>query len=202
METPPTPIWNGLEVAKLIVAALTPLVVIAIGMWINRSLKKLDYLQWTNQKITEKRLAIFDKLAPSLNDLLCYFIFVGCWKELTPPQIIERKREMDRTVYVNAALFSKEFITNYDEFMKVCYETYTGWGRDARLRTVLERRKKAAGEKWVNEWNGCFSDESKVSDPDVVKSKYEILMSSFSTELGVGLSSDQVPSGRIPANIR
>src|SRR6266851_310090 len=106
----PTPVWNSLEVAKLGVSTLTSVVVVLIGLVISRRLKRLEYLQWTNQKVTEKRIAVFDELAPQLNDLYCYFTFLGGWKDLTPVEVVGRKRKMDRMVYVNAPLFSKEFV--------------------------------------------------------------------------------------------
>ena len=197
-----TPVWNTLEVAKLIVSALTPLLVVVIGLWIHRSLKRLEYLQWTNQKVTEKRITVFEELAPLLNDILCYFTFVGCWKDLSAPEVVERKRRMDRIVHVNAPLFSREFGHRYHNFIEACYSTYEGWGKDAKLRTLSERRRAAAGSAWKAEWDSCFADKNNCSDPKIVRSKYESLMSCFSDELGVGLHSDQVSSGRIPANIK
>ncbi len=198
----PSPVWNTLEIAKLTVSALTPLLVVAIGLWIGRRLKGLEYLQWTNQKVTEKRIAVFDELAPLLNDLYCYFTFLGCWKDLNPVEVVGRKRKMDRIVHVNAPLFSKEFVDRYNEFIGTCYETYTGWGQDAKLRTRWERRKESTGDSWKKDWEGYFSDLNNRSDPKFVKDKYASLMSCFSTELGVGLRSDHVLSGYIPANIR
>jgi len=191
-----------LEIAKLIVSALTPLVVIIIGLWISRSLKRLEYLQWTNQRITEKRIRIFEELAPLLNDLLCYFTFVGCWKELNPPDVVQQKRKMDRIVHVNAPLFSKEFVKRYNEFINACYSTYAGWGQDAKLRTMVGRRKEVAGNEWNSTWDTCFADVNDCSDPKLVRTTYVSLMSGFSEELGVGLDSHHVPSGRIPANIK
>jgi hypothetical protein len=196
------PLWNSLEIAKLIISTLTPLIVLLFGLWISRSLKRLEHLQWTNQKITEKHIAVFEELAPLLNDLLCYFTFVGCWKDLTPPEVIKLKRKMDRIVHVNAPLFSKGFLNKYYDFTSACYGTYSGWGQDAKLRTLWERRKKAAGDSWDVKWGTCFADGDNCSDPKLVKSTYVELMSCFSNELGVGLDSDHVPAGRIPANIR
>jgi hypothetical protein len=198
----PTSLWNTLEIAKLIVSALTPLIVLTIGLWISRSLKRLEYHQWTNQKLTEKRIEVFEKLAPLLNDVLCYFTFVGCWKELKPPEVVQRKRSMDRIVHVNAPLFSEEFVRRYDEFITACYGTYSGWGQDAKLRTLSDRRRSAAGGSWDAAWDTCFADKNSCSNPKVVKSTYGLLMSCFSEELGVGLKSDHVPSGRIPGNIK
>jgi hypothetical protein len=199
---PPQPTWNSLEIVKLLVSGLTPIVVLIIGIWISRSLKRLEFLQWTNQKITEKRIAVFEELAPLLNDLLCYFTFVGCWKDLSPPEVVKRKRLMDRIVNVNAPLFSKEFINAYNDFINLCYATYSGWGKDAKLRTAWQRRKEAAGGSWETTWSDCFANQPDCSDPKAVRSSYATLMSCFSRELGVGLMADHEPSGRIPANIR
>src|SRR6266566_843777 len=100
----------------------------------------------------------FRRIGATLNDLLCYFTFVGCWKELSPPEVVKRKRLMDRIVNVNAPLFSKDFVNKYHEFIGNCYGTYSGWGQDAKLRTLWERRKAAAGGSWPNAWDGCFTD--------------------------------------------
>ncbi len=37
---------------KLVVAILTPLSVVAFGWFINNRLKKLDLIQWSNQKLS------------------------------------------------------------------------------------------------------------------------------------------------------
>ena len=164
------PLWNSLEIAKLIISTFTPLIVLIIGLWISRSLKRLEPLQWTNQKITEKRIEVFEELAPLLNDLLCYFNFVGCWKDLTPPEVIKLKRKMDRIVHVNAPLFSKEFLNRYYDFTNACYSTYSGWGQDAKLRTLWERRKMAAGDSWDVKWGECFANGDNCYDPKTIKS--------------------------------
>jgi hypothetical protein len=189
-----------MEIAKLIISAVTPLIVLVIGLAISRSLKRLEYRQWTNQKITEKRIAVFEELAPLLNDLLCYFTFVGCWKELSPLEVVQRKRLMDRIIHVNAPLFSKEFVNLYTDFIDVCYMAYTGWGEDAKLRTMVGRRKERT--VWNTAWDSCFVDINDCSDPKLVRAKYTSLMSGFAEELGVGLNLDYIPSGRIPSNIK
>ena len=53
---PTLAVWNSLEVAKLGVAALTPIPVAAIGYRINRRLKSLEAAQWAQQKIIERRI--------------------------------------------------------------------------------------------------------------------------------------------------
>ena len=73
--------WNWLEVAKLATGLLTPAVIAAGGVYVHRITKQFEHTQWWGQKLVEKRLAIYDDMAPAFNDLLCYFTYVGSWRD-------------------------------------------------------------------------------------------------------------------------
>jgi hypothetical protein len=193
--------WNSLEVAKLLVSVLTPIVVVAVGFWINRRLKGMEHLQWSNQKIIEKRIAIYDAIAPLLNDLMCYFTYIGCWKDLSPVEVVALKRHLDKIAYVNAPLLPPSFLQKYNALMESCYQTYSGWGNDAKLRTQYERRRQAADSKWSDEWDCCFADRNFVSEPTEVRRQYTELMTYLASELGINATAGVVRTGRVPANI-
>ncbi|MBN2577918.1 MAG: hypothetical protein JXB10_02925 [Pirellulales bacterium] len=142
------PPWNSLEISKIIVNALTPILVIVFGFWLNRRLKHLELIQWANQKIIEKRIKIYEEITPLLNELLCYFTYIGSWKEMTPPEIVNLKRKIDKIAYINAPLLPSKFLEHYNYFMQLCYETYSGWGQDAQLKTKFKRRCETAGNQW------------------------------------------------------
>lgn len=80
--------WNSLEITKLLAGLVTPAVLAFIGIYIHRITKRFEHLQWRSQKLIETRLKIYEELAPQLNDLLCYFTYVGCWKDLDPPAVL------------------------------------------------------------------------------------------------------------------
>lgn len=193
-------LWNSLEIAKFILQVVTPLLILGLGIYVNKIIKKFEHFQWRNQKLIEKRLQIYDQIAPLLNDLLCYFTFIGSWKDVSPSQIVKLKRELDKKIYIAAPLFSPSFLSSCNHFMELCYETYTGWGQDAKLKTPYERRKKAKGSKWKSSWNNMFSDNP--SDPTEIKKAYQDVMKIFSTELGLGIEREVFPTGGIPANIK
>ena len=196
----PTDVWNSLEVVKIIVGILTPVSVVVIGLWINTQLKKLDHSQWVNQKVIDRRLKLFDEMAPQLNDLVCYFTYVGCWKDLKPEEVIGLKRNLDKLAHVYAPLFNEDFIKKYNSFVGLCYESYTGWGNDAKLRTNYKRRKEAAGDDWRESWKNLFS-EKDIPDPSGVKKEYTHFMHYFASELDINLNGSNVNSGRVPLNI-
>ena len=134
-------VWNSLEVAKLVSGLLTPSVIAVVGIWINHITKRFEQRMWKSQKLIERRSEIFDEMAPLFNDLLCYFCHVGCWKDLTPPEVIALKRKLDMPIHLAAPLFPFEFFAACSEFQNLCYETYRGWGSDACLRTTWDGAK-------------------------------------------------------------
>ena len=191
--------WNWLEIAKIVAGLLTPVALAGLGVYIHRVTKQFEHLQWRSQKLIEKRLAIYDDLTPHFNDLLCYFTYVGCWKELDPPNLVKLKRSLDKATHLAAPLFSPAFFEACQKFQGLCFETYNGWGRDALLKTQFQRRKDARPADWNTEWDGCFSDS--VSDPKEIRNSYAQLMEIFATDIGVHSSFVVPPSGRIPHNI-
>lgn len=198
--TDPVDLWNSLEIAKLIVSALTPVAVLVGGWWINRRLKKLEHSQWANQKLIEKRIEVFDQVAPLLNDLLCYFTYIGCWKDLSPPEVVDLKRRTDRLFYVNSPLFSIKLRKLYEQFTGLCFSTFNTWGQDAQLRTHSTRRLQAIGNGWQSDWDSYFSSENA---PELVeiRSAYVALSSRLAQELGVG-DMTETPVSPVPVNDR
>jgi hypothetical protein len=73
--------------------------------------------QWRNQRLTEKRIQVFDQVANGLNDLYCYFARVGNWKESPAAGLVMSKRHLDRIMYINRYLFSDELWMAYDTFI-------------------------------------------------------------------------------------
>ena len=177
--------FTPLEVTKLVVAALTPLLVLLLGIFVHRLSKRVEHSHWANQKVIEKRIAIYDLMAPKLNELLCFCTFVGSWQTMTPAEALERKRDLDRQFYVSMALFSTEFERRYQTFINTCFKTYGGHGTQAKLRIGLEYRRDHQ-PTWRPEWSSFFVSPSDVEKKDV-RAAYKLLMDQFATELGLAL---------------
>lgn len=192
--------WNYLEVAKLVTGLFVPAALAIFGIYVHRITKRFEHVQWQSQKLIEKRLAIYDELAPILNDVLCYFTYVGAWREFAPPKIVSMKRQIDKRIYHAAPLFSEEFFHACMEFQGLCFETYTGWGRDALLRTNFRRRQECRPHDWNEEWCANFSKEA--SDPAAIRDAYNRIMNVFAKDIGVYAGYVVPPTGGAPANIR
>ena len=191
--------WNSLEIAKLIAGLLVPITLAAFGVYVHRVTKRFEHLQWRSQKLVEKRLAVYDDLAPQLNELLCYFTFIGPWRDLNPADVVALKRTVDKKIHLAAPMFSKEFYAACLQFQELCFETYTDWGRDPLSRTPFHRRREARAD-WKPEWDECFSHD--VSHAETIRSAYRHVMDVFARDIGV-YDSYLVPnSGSPPVNIR
>jgi hypothetical protein len=152
--------WNTLELVKLTVQFLTPLTVVFFGWFISRHLKKLDLKQWSNQKIIEKCLNIYDEIAPKLNMLFCFYTWVGNWKEITPNEVIKAKRKLDKTINIYRHIFDEEVYESYNEYINLLFEHYADSGRDAQLLTSINgpggNRAQYSRYDWKKEWEVYF----------------------------------------------
>ena len=194
--------WNSLEVTRLVIAAATPLLVAILGFFITRRLKSLENYQWGQQRVVEKRLQVFDQIAPLLNRLLCYFTFVGTWKEYSPPDVLRMKRTLDELVHANAPLFSADFVVKYGQFMDLCFHTYVATAEEPKLITASTWRRKAAGAAWKQEWDAYFEAPSESDQAAVrVRERYAELTAYLAEQLGVGLVDVKISTGKVPFNI-
>jgi len=176
-------IWNLLEITKLFVSILTPLVVLIVGVWIKSVMLKMESKQWVNHSLMEWKIKLFEKVAPRLNDIYCYYTYIGDWKNFSPPDILQRKRELDKEIMIAQPLFSKEFISAYDDFINSCFITYRGKGKDAGMATGMESRRNISKNGWKEEWEYLFA--KNITTKSDIEKQYSNLMGEFSKELNL-----------------
>ncbi|MBV9992235.1 MAG: hypothetical protein JOZ72_13205 [Alphaproteobacteria bacterium] len=192
--------WNSLEIAKMAVSLLTPVTVALLGIYINRALKRFELAQWRSQKLVEKRLQIYDSIAPDLNDLLCYFTYRGAWRDFDPPQIVALKRKIDKSVNLAVPLFSEDFHQACTEFLGLCFKTFTGWGKDAKLKTKYHRRRESRTD-WRNEWANCFANDDEAIEPSQIAASYKHVMAVFARDIGVNNALTPPAQDSLPFNV-
>jgi hypothetical protein len=178
--------WNSVQIVTLVVEALTPITVVVLGVLFTRASRRIEQVQWANQTVVTHRLGVFDKLAPGLNQLLCFATFVGGWKETSPLEAIGTKRKLDETMYANKVLFSEELFAAYHRFMSTLFAMFATTGADAKVRAPIEsqwgsRRKL---HWWTEGMAELFSTENAAS-LDEIQAAYEELSQQFRADLYV-----------------
>ncbi|MFG1212573.1 hypothetical protein V5F72_07720 [Xanthobacter flavus] len=120
----------------------------------------------TNQEIIKKRITIYDAMAPNLNDIYCFFLTIGRWKDITPENVISAKRDLDHHFHIYKALFSSNLDTAYNSFISNCFETFVGYGKSARLRADLKRLHSEWGTDWNPDWDSRIAPEDITTPED------------------------------------
>jgi hypothetical protein len=188
-----------LDLIKTLAAVAVPVVVAVIGYRLNQRLKLWEATQWRNQELIKARLQYYDRLAPLLNDLMCYLTFIGRWKELTPPDVVALKRDTDRLFLSVAPLFSQRAVDAYRDFIRTCFGEHAGWGRDALIRSVFVRRREAA-EHWDPAWEKLFTyqenDEITKADQVAVQESYNRLLTALAEDIELSTPRDRYVTTR------
>ncbi len=151
--------WDSLEIAKLLASLVTPVLVLILGILINNSIKSGD-------RATAWRSEIYKTVGGDLNDIYAYLAFIGAWKEMTPLDIIAKKRAVDKAMYVYGPFFSEELFRTYQTFMEEAFAPYQGPGLDARIRSAIETgdgNRRVHGREWRAEWEDAFTKERNKS---------------------------------------
>lgn len=157
--SPKKPLWNSLEVAKIGVGILTPLAIFFFTYQTNKLQTREaegraeQIRQETEERerfvqVTKQRIELWSAISPLMNDLYCYFLYVGHWKELAPEQVVSTKRKLDKLIYSNSPFFSSEFLAKYNAFMSATFKTGNAWNVDAQLKSP-PIRDKDRGKEWM-----------------------------------------------------
>ena len=110
-------------------------------------------------------------------------------EKLSPADIIQRKRELDRLFFANQSFFSTSALTAYQEFTGVLFKTYAAPGADAQLRTAIEShdgdRIKSYPATWKPEWSAAFVDAGDQVKRETVEGQYRALTRVLGAEIDI-----------------
>jgi hypothetical protein len=180
MDAQSPPVRDWYDIATLAINAAGPIIAAIFGFWILRVTKRLEHAQWRNQKLVEKRIEIWDELGPLVNDIFCYCLRVGSWKELKPPEAIARKRAADKLMHLNRPYFSSNFFLSYQRLIETCFEPFQGHGENAKIRSMAWEHKNVHAN-WDDSWDKHFLEIPL--DDEILKAVYGRLIAQVSREL-------------------
>jgi hypothetical protein len=173
-----TPLWNSLEISKLIAATLTPIAITWLTITLDQQKTKQESIDKQNAveyqentarqavdaerfaQVAKQRVIIWTQLSPLVNDVYSYFLYVGRFKEFGPDDIIERKRRIDALMYSNRPFFTEKFWSRYATFMHATFKTQNEWLKDAELMTAPARPKDKHKEKMFARNGGEYVDNT------------------------------------------
>ena len=163
---------------------MTPVVVAILAYVLSRN-------QSRSGELLRARLERYKLLTPDLNTLMCYMTFIGTWRDLSPVDVIELKRRLDRAFYCAAPLFSSDVLASYDAMMELTFVTFGDWGVDAHIRSSAYRRRQCwrgvGDQSWQREWDEFFelSDTAAISAEELrnYRENYDRLIAAMVKDL-------------------
>jgi len=174
-------IWNSLHIVISVIAVLAPVLIVFLLLRFRRIKKELIHQHQKNQKLIGKRIEIYERIGPKLNDILSFFSYTGNWKELSPPDIMKLKRELDKEITISTPLFSKDLNTKYNSFILLCFVSHSGWEHKEKIKTQYEMRQEHIAD-WNSDWIHFF-DTNNVVEGIKLKERYDGLMEYFKHEI-------------------
>jgi hypothetical protein len=169
-----------MEFIDFALSSATPIIVLILGIWAKNIAIDYERRAALNGRIIEKRVEIYEKIGEDLNDIFVFLLQVGDWKQFSPDQIIDKKRRLDKLMYINRPYWSDDVFLSYNEFMDSAFETYTEVGEDAKIKTVTIKFEKLPN--WNEKWKKQFSKSPTKNS--ILATNYTTLMKHFSREFG------------------
>ncbi len=199
------PLWNSLEVAKLLVSILLPIVLIVFGYMTQRALQEnhrmvTEALQESERKfskalqdrqseirlsesIVNKRQEIYDEIRIHLNNIYCYIKEIGKYKSMTPDTVIADRRSLHTAMHTQRAYWSPAVFSLYLKYMdEVAFKTWVGVNRDAEIQDTPGQKKQL--DNWKEEWSSRFTNE----EHPLHESTYNALLDALASEIGANVA--------------
>ena len=147
----------GLEIAKLLVGILVAYFVWQLGNTATEARDQRTRVDAQIKAVVDQRLRLWEKVSHGMNEIYCYFLELGDWKDLDGRKILAIKREMDALMYANQIMWDPAFFKTYERFTAATFKTFRGPGLDAALRTTRSGR----GERKVPNIDFTNEDQSR-----------------------------------------
>lgn len=168
------------ETKDLLEIFILPVALVVLGMIAKKIATNHEKRLSLHEKIIEKRVGVYEVIGKDLNDIFTYTVRVGNWKDFTPVEILDKKRKIDKEMYVSRPYWSDEAFSSYILLTTYLFEVYTGTGQNAKIRGETEKFKSLPN--WIKNWEGYFS--SDVFDSKEAWKRYRNLMSKLGGEFG------------------
>jgi hypothetical protein len=133
-----------------------------------------------DERVIEKRVEVYESISNELNDIYVFLMQVGHWKELTPQDIIHKKRYVDKTMYISRPYWSGKMFDGYMKFMSAGFDVWNDYTEDAKIRTSSRQFERLPN--WNDSWKSFFTKNEL--DMDEVSRSYLELIEMFSEQFG------------------
>jgi hypothetical protein len=170
-------IWAGNQILELVLLIFMLVLLIYLVFRWPRNRYPSGNSDISGQHLMAKKLESFDKVAHQLYQLLSFFSYSGTWREISPPQLLLIKSELEREMNTYGPLFSEELKEHYRNFVQMCFISSSGWEHELKIKSNYVLRKDHF-PGWEDQWIDYF-DNKNVVDAVVLRERYHQIIESF-----------------------
>lgn len=142
---------SNLEICKLIVSAIIPIIVVLFGFLLSRSATEVDSKKKYNENFhlytVERRLAVYDQIKLPLNNIYCYIEMVCDWREYSAQDIKNHRRYIQKIMYSNKGLWSEEEFELFMYYLDHIAFQASGPPHMVKIRAEINRERNMSS-KW------------------------------------------------------
>jgi len=170
---------DWIDLADVVVGAITALIVLWGGYIFSHRTKRFESAFSVGEVLLGKRLEAYASIAPLLNDILCHATYIGHWREMSPADVIDRKRSADKLFYTQLPYFGALVQRRYDAFIDLTFAVEQGRNAPPKLRSNRERHRGEYRREFAGDWERHFvAPEHRVPREEVRKA-YDALVEAF-----------------------
>lgn len=177
---------NGGDVIKwveILVHALTPLAIFGLGFFAKAVADRYERERALFEAQAQWRLEIFREMSVYLNDIYCFYTYVGEWRCITPDAATKSKREADRLVATNYFLWSASFLDAWKAFSETAFEANRGRGKSFRFRANVDMHRESP--HWLPEWEERFVPAGQRVRRSAFIRSYQAMIDAAVRDLGI-----------------
>lgn len=170
-------LWIGNDILEMVLLSFMLVILLYLVLRLSKQPTVSGIASGTGQLLLGKRLKVYDSMARNLYQLLCFFSYSGIWTEISPPQVFLIKSELDRKIETYGPLFSEELREHYQNFVKMCFVSSSGWQHELKIKSNYVLRKDHF-PGWEDQWIELF-DNKNVVDAVVLRERYHQIIDAF-----------------------
>lgn len=190
-----------IEAVSTSIDALVPALLAIGGVILHRYTKTIDHRLDVERESVARSSLRFEELSTLINDIYCFTVVVGHYRDISPADAIESKRRLEHVMFSTLPMWKDSMVQAARDFIDACYVTKRGPGMPLLLGSDIVRQKQERHDSWKSSWDELFltvdarrewiEQEFGVVNSyrnDVVKIRYAHLLAEISRVVGGQLS--------------
>lgn len=182
---------------------LVPIMLAIFGVMFHRYRKVVEHNLEHERETFARRFMGYQEVTSLANDIYCFNALVGHFRDISPAEAIQKKRQLEAVVFSNLPLWNDKFCESLTKFLDTCFETQRGRGTQIVSASDVERHIESRKEAWDDNWRRHFLDEEQRASylaklngrifdgsyrNDLLKPAYADFLGALSVSLGGELS--------------